>query len=293
MDEGFLTNFSDSILAGQYQIIRFLDLNRRGGVCLCKSLELGGKEVVVKFLHNTESKDTGSVTASAISAFMNEIASCARISHPNVVRIYDYFQQEFVLGYSMEFVEGGDLSSLRRESLCIEEKLRLILEITEGVSAIHSNRVVHRDIKPENILVTPDGKIKITDFGISLRLIKRSWSSASPELAGTVGYMSPEYLEHGTIDERGDIYAIGVVAFELLTGAKPFGHSSVMEIVLAQLKGHIPDVSSLCKGCPKGIDPIIRRTLERKPRFRYQNAGELAWDLRKQVLRGSLSLVRR
>jgi serine/threonine-protein kinase len=235
--------------------------------------------VAVKVLFPEVSTD-----AVAAQRFKNEIQASYGVSHPNVVRAYEYVRDGDLIAYTMEFVGGGDLAdrlSRADERIPIPEVVRLLLQMCAGVQAIHDAGIVHRDLKPENILLSKDGLVKIADFGIA----RAGGHSAGPRLTehggvvGTIDYVSPEYLLNSQVDWRSDIYALGILAYEMLAGESPFHGDSVYETMTRRLKSDPRPPSELRKEVPPALDAIIFKAMHRTVEERYQSARAMYEDL--------------
>jgi serine/threonine-protein kinase len=216
--------------------------------------------------------------------FRNEICAAKQVCHPNVVRAFEYIREEDLVGYTMEYVSGMDLASKLANAegddrvpvgaLPLGEVLRTLVQICSGLDAIHAAGIVHRDLKPENILVTGDGAVKITDFGIA-------WSGHRKRLTehggvvGSIDYVSPEYLLRSEVDARSDIYAVGIMAYEMITGTVPFRGDSVYDSLTKRLKSTPQSPGELARGCPPGLDKLILRAMARDPNDRYESASDL------------------
>ena len=190
----------------------------------------------------------------------------------------------------MEYVGGGDLADkLEDGALPINDAVQILAQICGGVQVIHLAGIIHRDLKPENILLTQDGDVKITDFGIA-RLGRTSKLTEHGGVVGTIDYVSPEYLEEGHVDARSDIYALGVLAYEMIVGHSPFRGDSVIATMTMRLRSDPAAPDTLREDCPKELSDIILRALQRDPKNRYQEAKEMQVDLNKLAGRLGLQL---
>jgi serine/threonine protein kinase len=246
-----------------------------GLVYACRHRELAGHIVAMKVLFSEVASDEV-----AAARFRNEIVASYGVSHPNVVRAYEYFKDGDLIAFTMEYIGGGDLADRISEddALEIDEIVTMLCQIAAGVQAIHEAGIIHRDLKPENILLTGQGEIKITDFGIAR-------TNAGPRLTehggvvGTIDYVSPEYLDQGQVDRRSDIYALGVIAYEMVTGVAPFEGKSVVETMTLRLRTDPKPPHQIRLDCPIELSSIILRALAREPSERYQQADEMLSDL--------------
>lgn len=265
-----------TVIGNRYEVIKNLGSGSMGYVLLCKHRELAGHTVAVKVLFPEVAEDEVSA-----ARFKNEIFASYGVSHPNVVRAYEYFRDGDLLGYSMEHVQGKDLSDLIRDKknkLSVQEVLKIVSQICSGLQAIHDAGIVHRDMKPENILINKENQVKIADFGIAK-------SNDGPKLTehggvvGTIDYVSPEYMLDSIVDWRSDIYALGIISYELLTKLSPFEGDTVYETMNKRLSQDPAAPSSINNQVPKELDNIILKMLARKPEDRFQSALEIFREL--------------
>jgi serine/threonine protein kinase len=264
-----------AIVAGQYQVVRCLSVGSSAVVYKCLSFELGQTPTVLKIFR----PEAFEYEVAAIR-FLDEIVATYRVSHDHVVKAYDCFQCPDCVGYTMEYLTGGDLIDLLgdRKMLPLKEVVSLIRQIALGLLAVHRAGIVHRDIKPENILMTGEGVAKITDFGIARRA-KRGAITERNGIVGTIDYISPEYLEFGEVDSRSDIYALGTIAYELTTGHKPYQGSGIMGTIMNKLRTDPVRPCEYRPDCPSELEALILKALERHPDFRYRTCAELLRDL--------------
>lgn len=273
-EDHFLNLQPGTIVNGRYEIVKCLGTGSMGMVYACRNRELNGMLVAMKVLFSEVARDE--VQA---ARFRNEIVASYEVNHPNVVRAYEYFKDGDIVAFTMEYVGAGDLADRINESqLEIPEIIKMLTQICGGVQAIHDKGIIHRDLKPENILLTASGDCKITDFGIA-----RSFSG--PKLTehggvvGTIDYVSPEYLEQGQVDQRSDIYALGVLIYEMLTGESPFKGKSVIETMTMRLRTDPVPPHHLRPDCPTLLSNICLKMMARDPEQRYQSARAILEDL--------------
>jgi len=274
-DDHFLNLQPGTVVNGRYEVVKCLGAGSMGMVYACRHRELAGHLVAMKVLFTEVARDEV-----AAARFRNEIVASYGVSHPNVVRAYEYFKDGDLVAFTMEYIDGGDLADriTSQSRLEIDEIIRMLGQMCSGVHAIHQAGIIHRDLKPENILITNQGDIKITDFGIARR-------GTGPKLTehggvvGTLDYVSPEYLESGQVDERSDIYALGVLAYEMITGEPPFKGQSVIETMTMRLRTDAPSASRVRPECPPGLSNAIMKAMARDPKKRYQTAAEMLKDL--------------
>ncbi len=268
------------IIQSRYEIVCCLGAGSMGYVYACRDKELSGRTVAIKVLYDDISSDKAIMTR-----FRNEVSSFYRITHPNVVRAYEYIRDGSLHAFTMEYVDGGDLAHRLEEVECLsyEETLSILKQIASGLQAIHETGIIHRDIKPENVLLSSSGVVKITDFGISLcptgpRLTEDG------RLLGTIPYLSPEYLGNATTDERSDLYSVGILAYEMLTNILPFEGKNVFDSMRMRLEQEAAPLELIRRDCPAKLSEIIRKLLQRNPDRRYQSAETLLNELEKVVI---------
>ncbi len=259
------------VIQGKYEILRCLGAGSMGMVYAVKHLDLQGRVLAMKVLFSDVAKDE--IQA---ARFKNEIVASYEVNHPNVVRAYDYFRENNMIAYTMEYVSGGDLADRLTEDelLNTDEILFMLRQMASGVQAIHEAGIIHRDLKPENILLSEQGDVKITDFGIA-RNLKGPRLTDHGGIVGTFAYVAPEYLEHGKIDVRSDIYSLGVLAYEMITGEPPYTAKNVVEEMHLRLTTDPQPPMNLRKSCPKKLSDAILQALSRDPSTRFSSAKEL------------------
>jgi serine/threonine-protein kinase len=265
-----------TVIGGRYEVTRCLGAGSMGLVYACKHKELSGHIVAVKVLFPEVAQDK-----IAAQRFKNEIFASYEVSHPNVVRAYEYIRDNEIVAYTMEYVPGGDLADRlgEQETMKISEIVRLLIQMCSGVQAIHNAGIIHRDLKPENILLTKEGNVKIADFGIA-RTGHGPKLTEHGGVVGTIDYVSPEYMLNSHVDWRSDIYAIGILAYEMVTGESPFKGDSVYATMTKRLKTDPAPPSKLRRDCPQQFDEIILKAMARNPEERYQSASLMEEDLR-------------
>lgn len=278
VDEHMIGLQPGTIIAGRYEVVKCLGAGSMGLVYACRHRELTGHMVAVKVLFPEVAQDK-----IAAARFRNEIFASYGVSHPNVVRAYEYIRDGDLVAYTMEYVAGGDLADLLGDPdqlLPLAEVVAILIQMCSGVQAIHDAGIVHRDLKPENILLTKDRLVKIADFGIA-RLRHGPRLTEHGGVVGTIDYVSPEYILNSQVDWRSDIYAMGILAFEMLTGQSPYpSDESVYATMTLRLKSDPAPPSSLRRDCSKELDQIVLKAMARNPEERYQSAAEMYYDLR-------------
>ena len=269
---------------GPYEIRSPLGAGGMGEVYRARDTRLG-RDVAVRIVaeHRVGRGD-------AAARFEREWRTVAALSHPNVVALYDVGEYSGLSYAVMELLDGESLDRLLlRESVPWRRALEIGAEVANGLGAAHEKGIVHRDLKPANVFVTRDGGIKVLDFGLArtgqppaeiTAGATHTIDSAPGTVMGTVGYMSPEQVRGEAIDQRSDIFALGCILYELLTGSRAFaGHSSA-ETLASILRDQPHDLTDSGRRIPLGIDPIVRRCLEKRPDQRFQSARDLAFALR-------------
>ncbi|MCB0310964.1 MAG: serine/threonine protein kinase, partial [Bdellovibrionales bacterium] len=201
---------------------------------------------------------------------------------PNVLRSQRFFEDEQYCAFTMEFFESGTLGDLieKRNLFTISEIINTLEQLLEGVQAIHAAGIIHRDLKPENILIDSNGICKIADFSIAVSGLE-SKRDRQTNLVGTMNFLSPEYIEKGEVDQRSDLYALGVIAYELITGKLPFQHGSLIDSLMSRVRFDPQHPIRLRADCPMALAEITLRALQRDPKRRYQNAEGMLKDLEK------------
>ncbi len=260
-----------SIIQNKYEVIKCLGAGSMGMVYAVKHLELQGRVLAMKVLFSDVARDE--VQA---ARFRNEIVASYDVNHPHVVRAYDYFKEGEMIAYTMEYVSGGDLADRLNDDdlIPIPKIVEMLSQMASGVQAIHNAGIIHRDLKPENILLAESGSIRITDFGIA-RNLKGPRLTDHGGIVGTFAYVAPEYLEHGKIDTRSDIYSLGVLAYEMITGSAPYQGKNVIEEMHLRLSTDPVNPRVLRSDCPQRLADIILKALCRDPEERFQTADEL------------------
>jgi serine/threonine protein kinase/tetratricopeptide (TPR) repeat protein len=253
-----------------------------GEVYLAEDLLLDRK-VVLKFLTKASRQDPA-----ARKRLLREAKAAAAIDHPYICKIYEAGETGGDMFIAMEYVEGQDLyERLRKGRLPIDEALRIGLEVVDGLARAHEGGVVHRDLKPSNIMLTPDGHVKIVDFGLA-KIVPNDESptlsgpglTAQGAMVGTMIYMSPEQIQGEPTDARSDVFTLGIILFEMLAGRHPFLRKTYVETATAILREDPPPLSQFVEGCPEGLEETIASMLSKAPGERYASAGEAGRALR-------------
>lgn len=243
-----------------------------GTVYLAELIEHPGQLVALKVLAEEHLGNR-----KVLQRFQNELSACYKISHPNVVRPIEVVKEQNLIGYSMEYIEGGSLVGKELNNdwkeCCI-----ILKQMASALAAVHAAGVVHRDLKPENVLISTDGVVKITDFGAAL-LIGGPRVTSEGNVIGSIPYLSPEYIESQELDGRSDIYSLGVIAFELATGEVPFATEGLVSMVNNKLQGRIVSPSEINPLIPEKLEALILKLLRKDPNERIQTAVGLFEEL--------------
>jgi len=277
---------SGSLLADRYRVMGELGHGGMGLVVKARD-EVIDDLVALKLLKPEISQDR-----TAVGRFRNEVKFTRKISHKNVCRMYEFGQWKDTLYIVMEFVPGEDLGHLLRNKglLGVERILSIVEQICRGLRAAHEFGVIHRDLKPRNIMIDESGVVRILDFGVA-RMRKTADITSEGISVGTPRYMSPEQVDGGEVDERSDIYALGVILYEMAVGQAPFEGGNPFSIALRQKTARPVDPKSLNPGIPPSLDAVILKCLEKDPKNRYQDVDSLMTDL--ALLRESLGMSER
>ena len=263
------------LLGERYRIQRLLGSGGMADVYEALDLEL--EEIIaVKVVHPDVAN-----REEMVNQFKKEIKLARKIVHPNVCRIYDFGSTEDLKFVTMELIEGSTLDALNKErpDLDLDTKVEMFREILSGLEAAHQTGIIHRDLKPQNVMVTPEGRAVIMDFGIARELSTDEISTATSDVIGTPAYMAPERMLGNRVDQRADIYSLGVILFELATRRRPFSGMTVFDMAKNQLSVDPPNPSAINPDLPAWLEPIILKMLAKEPKDRFQTVAELMVDL--------------
>lgn len=267
---------------GKYDIIDKLGEGGFGAVFLAYHTKLQ-KQVALKILHPQVASDE-----MLAAYFEREALALARLEHPNIVRVYDYDQLDGLNFIVMEFVDGTNLDKVLRDRhfLSAAEVVPIFDQLLSALGYAHQNGIVHRDIKPSNIMLTKSGTVKITDFGIA-KVAGSAKLTRTGTGAGSLLYMSPEQIRGKDIDNRSDLYSVGVTLYQVLTAHTPFEANTDYEIMSGHLEKDPPSPLQYRNDLPRPLEQIVMKSLEKKPEKRYQSAGEMSQALRALLLTGT------
>lgn len=263
------------IFAGRYRIVKQISRGGMADVYLAKDLILDGEEVAVKVLRTNYQTDP-----IAVARFQREARAMADLDHPHIVRITDIGEEDGQQYLAMEYVAGLDLKRYIKEHypLSNEEAVRIMGQILLAMRLAHTRGIVHRDLKPQNILLTPDGTAKVTDFGIAVAFAETSLTQTNSML-GSVHYLSPEQARGSKATVQSDIYAMGIIFYEMLTGHIPYDGDSAVTIALQHFQKPLPSVIAENPSVPQALENVIIKATAKKLTNRYRSVSEMYVDL--------------
>lgn len=258
----------------RYEIIRILGEGGMANVYLAEDTILNRK-VAVKVLRGDLANDE-----KFVRRFQREALSASSLNHPNIVEMYDVGEDDGNFYLVMEYVDGKNLKQLikRRNKLSLPEVIDIMKQLTDGIAHAHDSFIIHRDIKPQNMLILDNGLVKITDFGIAVALNNTQLTQTN-SVMGSVHYLPPEQAAGKGATFKSDIYSLGILMFELLTGKLPFRGDNAVEIALKQLKEPIPSVREIDETIPQSVENIVLKACAKNPENRYNSARDMYYDL--------------
>ncbi|CAM3415104.1 serine/threonine protein kinase PrkC [Aeromicrobium ponti] len=262
-------------ISGRYKILDMIGGGGMANVYLAHDMILD-RDVAVKVLRLDFAEDE-----EFIRRFHREAQSATSLAHPNIVNIYDVGEEDSIYYIVMEYVDGQTLKQYIQQNspVRIDEALEIMKQLTSAISHAHQNHIIHRDIKPHNILVDRHGNVKITDFGIAMALSATSITQTNSVL-GSVHYLSPEQARGGMANRKSDIYSLGIVMFELLTGRLPFSGESAVSIALKHLQSETPSLKRWNPSIPQSVENIVLKATAKDPFHRYDTVDEMEEDIR-------------
>lgn len=243
------------------------------------------RNVAIKVLKKEFSTDTNFV-----SKFKVEAQSAARLIHPNIVNVYDVGEDDGLYYIVMELIEGITLKQYiqKKGQLSVRETISIAIQIANGIECAHNNQLVHRDIKPQNIMISREGKVKVTDFGIARAA---SSNTINGTAMGSVHYISPEQAAGKYVDEKTDIYSLGITMYEMLTGKVPFDGESTVSIALKHIQSRVPSVKEVIPDIPVSIEKIVLKCAQNKTDMRYPKISLLIADLKRALSEPDVDFV--
>ena len=262
------------IISGRYEVIKNIGEGGMANVYVGYDRILNRK-VAIKILRGDLASDE-----KFVRRFQREALSASSLSHPNIVEMYDVGEDDGIYYIIMEYVEGKTLKQLikKRGSITLSEAIDIMLQLTEGIAHAHDSYIIHRDLKPQNIMIKEDGSIKVTDFGIAVALNSTQLTQTN-SVMGSVHYLPPEQASGKGSTIRSDIYSMGILFYELITGSLPFKGDNAVEIALKQMHDPIPSVRKKDSSIPQSVENVILKASAKNPKNRYSDAKEMHADL--------------
>ena len=265
------------IIGDRYEVLEKIGTGGMSDVYKAKDHKLN-RLVAVKVL-----KQEFSENENFVSKFRVEAQSTAGLMHPNIVNVYDVGDEDGVNYIVMELVDGITLKKYieKKSRLSVKEAVSIAIQVAMGLEAAHNNNIIHRDIKPQNIMISKEGKVKVTDFGIAKAATSNTITS---NVMGSVHYTSPEQARGGYSDAKSDIYSLGITLFEMLTGRVPFNGDTTVAIAIKHIQEELPSPADYNDEIPVSVEKIVLKCCQKSPDRRYQNAAELITDLKKSLI---------
>ena len=265
------------MVGDRYEILEKIGTGGMSDVYKAKCHKLN-RFVAVKVL-----KQEFSENENFVSKFRTEAQAAAGMMHPNIVNVYDVGEENGTQYIVMELVEGITLKQYieKKARLSVKEAISIAIQVSMGIEAAHKNRIIHRDIKPQNIMISKDGKVKVTDFGIAKAVTSNTITS---NVMGSVHYTSPEQARGGYSDEKSDIYSLGITMFEMLTGRVPFNGETTVAIAIKHIQEPMPSPREYISEIPISVEQIVFKCTQKSPDRRYQSMPEVIEDLKKSLM---------
>jgi serine/threonine protein kinase len=269
-----MASLNETVLSGRYRLESKLGSGGMSTVYLAQDVVLD-RPVAVKLLHREISEE-----ADQLERFRREARTAARLSHPNLVGVIDAGEDEGRPYIVFEYIDGDTLKQrIQRDGpLPVDEAVAYAIEIGRGLIAAHGRKLVHRDVKPQNVLIDPDGRAKVTDFGIA-RSMESAGLTATGRVLGTTDYVSPEQAMGVDVDERSDVYSLGVVLYEMIVGDVPFQAETQVGVAMKHVNEPLPDVQNFRADVSAAVASVIDRSTTKDPRDRYNSVSEMVRDL--------------
>ena len=273
------------ILGDRYEILEKIGTGGMSDVYKAKDHKLS-RFIAVKVL-----KQEFSENANFVSKFKIEAQAAAGLMHPNIVNVYDVGEEGGIYYIVMELVEGITLKKYieKKARLSVKEAVSIAIQVCMGIEAAHNNHIIHRDIKPQNIIISKEGKVKVTDFGIAKAATSNTITS---NVMGSVHYTSPEQARGGYSDERSDIYSLGITLFEMLTGRLPFNGETTVAIAIKHIQEDMPSPREYISEIPVSVEKIVCKCCQKSPDRRYQSMPELIVDLKQSLINPDQDFVK-
>lgn len=272
------------VIGERYEIIEQIGTGGMSYVYKAKDHKLN-RYVAVKVLKSEFSENKGFV-----SKFRVEAQAAAGLAHPNIVNVYDVGEDNGLHYIVMELVEGITLKEYieKKARLSVKEAISIAIQVSMGIEAAHNNHIIHRDIKPQNIIISREGKVKVTDFGIARAATSNTITS---NVMGSVHYTSPEQARGGYSDEKSDIYSLGITMFEMLTGRVPFNGETTVSIAIKHIQDEMPSPRDYVPEIPTSVEQIIFKCTQKSPDRRYDNISQVIADLKQSLINPEASFV--
>ena len=273
------------IIGDRYEILEKIGTGGMSDVYKAKDEKLG-RFVAVKVL-----KQEFSENANFVSKFRTEAQAAAGLMHPNIVNVYDVGEENGIYYIVMELVEGITLKKYieKKVRLTVKEAISIAIQVSMGIESAHNNHIIHRDIKPQNIIISKEGKVKVTDFGIAKAA---SSNTITSNVMGSVHYTSPEQARGGYSNEKSDIYSLGITLFEMLTGSVPFNGDTTVAIAIKHIQEDAPSPKDFVPDIPISVEKIVAKCLQKSPDKRYQNMAALIADLKQSLINPDADFVK-
>ena len=265
------------MIGGRYEVLEKIGTGGMSDVYKAKDKKLN-RLVAVKVL-----KQEFSENRNFVSKFRVEAQAAAGLMHPNIVNVYDVGEEDGIHYIVMELVEGITLKKYieKKSRLTIKEAISIAIQVSMGIEAAHNNHIIHRDIKPQNIMISKEGKVKVTDFGIAKAA---SSNTITSNVMGSVHYTSPEQARGGFSDEKSDIYSLGITMFEMLAGRVPFNGDTTVSIAIKHIQDELPDIREFVPEIPVSVENIIIKCTQKSPDRRYQCMEDIIKDLKHSLI---------
>lgn len=265
------------LIGGRYEVLEKIGTGGMSDVYKAKDQKLN-RFVAVKVL-----KQEFSENRNFVSKFRVEAQAAAGLMHPNIVNVYDVSEEDGIHYIVMELVEGITLKKYieKKVRLTTKEAISIAIQVAMGIEAAHNNHIIHRDIKPQNIIISKEGKVKVTDFGIAKAA---SSNTITSNVMGSVHYTSPEQARGGFSDEKSDIYSLGITIFEMLTGRVPFNGDTTVAIAIKHIQNPMPSMREFVPEIPQSVENIVMKCTQKSPDRRYQNMAEMIADLKHSLI---------
>ncbi|MBP5223009.1 MAG: Stk1 family PASTA domain-containing Ser/Thr kinase, partial [Lachnospiraceae bacterium] len=265
------------VIGDRYEILEKIGTGGMSDVYKAKCHKLN-RFVAVKVL-----KQEFAENENFVSKFIIEAQAAAGLMHPNIVNVYDVGEENGIHYIVMELIEGITLKKYieKKARLSYKEAVSIAIQVSLGIEAAHNNHIIHRDIKPQNIIISKEGKVKVTDFGIAKAA---SSNTITSNVMGSVHYTSPEQARGGFSDEKSDVYSLGITMFEMLTGRVPFNGETTVAIAIKHIQEELPSPHEFVPEIPIAVESIVLKCCQKSPDRRYQNMADLVADLKQALI---------